>query len=375
MQYTNARIFTPEGFLFGSFRVEEGRFTEIVPEAAEGIDLAGKTVIPGLIDIHTHGNSGADFSDGSADGLRAMAAYLAKHGVTSFVPTSMTFPYDVLDQAFQTAATLHESRPEGCARVVGIHMEGPFFSEKKKGAQNAAFLKAPDYAAFLKLYESCKGLIKIVDIAPELPGAAEFTKKAAALSVVSVAHTDADYNDAAAVFDAGARHLTHLYNAMPPLLHRAPGVIGAASERENVTAELISDGLHVHPSAVRAAFRLFPGRICLISDAARCCGMPDGEYSLGGQKVFLKEGAARLSDGTLAGSAANLFGCLVNAIRFGIPEDEAIRAATCTPAKEIGAESEIGSIAPGKRADFAVVSSDWTLEQVFIDGQPVYHLE
>ena len=366
MLYYHAKVFTPEGYISGGFRVEDGIFTEILPGATEGdVDLGGAKVLPGLVDIHTHGAAGADFSDGDPEGLRRMAAYLAAHGVTSFVPTSVTLPYETLRRAFQTAETLYSARPEGCSRIAGIHMEGPFFSEKKKGSQNGAYLRAPDFKAFQKLYESCGGLIRIVDVAPELPGAVAFTEQASRFCTVSVAHTDAAYEQAAAVYAAGASHLTHLYNAMPPIRHREPGVIGAASERETVTAELICDGIHVHPSAVRMAFRLFPGRICLISDSLRCCGMPDGEYELGGQTVTLQDHVARLPDGTIAGSATNLYDCMLNAIRFGIPEADAIRAATIVPARAIGEDARIGSIEAGKAADFLVCDRDLQLEHVY----------
>ncbi len=371
MLFKNANIFTAQGFLHGSFCVESGVFTKVmddVPEA-EGLDLQNQYVIPGLVDVHNHGNSGADFSDGEYDGLVRMAGYLARNGVTSFAPASMTLPYDVLETAFRTAVRLHDTQPAGCARLMGIQMEGPFFSEKKKGAQNGAYLKLPDSTAFEALFHASEGLVRIVDVAAELPGAAEFTERAAKLCTVSIAHTDCSYDEAAAVFEAGARHLTHLYNAMPGIHHRKPGPIGAASERENVVAELICDGLHVHPSAVRMAFRLFPGRICLISDALRCCGMPDGQYTLGGQDVFLAGGVARLADGTIAGSATNLYDCMCKAVEFGIPREQAIRAATIIPAQQIGRAAQIGSIEPGKLADFVVCDEALNRRAVYLGGQ------
>ena len=370
MLYTNARIFTPKGFVLGGFCVEDGRFAEVYAgERLVGIDLHGATVIPGVVDIHTHGARGADFSDGDVEGLKRMAAHLASCGVTSFAPTSMTLPYETLAAAFRTGVELHKNRPAGCARVMGIHMEGPYFSEKKKGAQNGAYLKLPDFEGFRALYEGCGGLVRIVDVAPELEGAVAFTEKAKALCTVSVAHTDASYEDAKAVYAAGASHLTHLYNAMPPIHHRKPGVIGAASECEGVTAELICDGLHVHPSAVRMAFKLFPGRICLISDSLRCCGMPDGEYELGGQQVFLADGVAKLSDGTIAGAASDLYADMKNAIAFGVPVEEAIRAATIRPAREIGCQDEIGSIEVGKLADFVICDEKLNVLEVCIGGE------
>ena len=375
MYYKNALIFFADrGFVPGGFRVENGVFSEFTPTVRPGpgaVDLGQAKVIPGLVDIHTHGNSGADFSDGDVEGLRRMGKYLASNGVTSFCPTSMTLPYETLSAAFATASTLAAHRPRDCARVAGIHMEGPFFSEKKKGAQNAAYLRLPDFEAFRALNEGCGGLVRIVDVAPELEGAVEFTEKARTLCTVSVAHTDADYDQARAVYEAGAGHLTHMYNAMPPIHHRKPGVIGAAAETDRVYAELICDGLHVHPSAVRMAFRLFPRRICLISDALRCCGMPDGEYELGGQQVFLSGGVARLADGTIAGAASNLYQDLLNVVAFGIPEEEAILSATLNPAREIGRESEIGSIAPGLSADFVVCGADLQRREVYIAGEQV----
>lgn len=374
MLFKNALIFRLGlGFVHGSFRVEDGRFAEVMDSvpAESGLDLGGLRVIPGLIDLHSHGAMGADFSDGDYEGLKKMAGYLARSGVTSFAPASMTLPYEVLAKAFATASRLKSEQPEGCSRLMGIQMEGPFFSEKKKGAQNAEFLRLPDIEAFKTLFDDCGGLIKIADIAPELEGAEEFIREISKLCLVSVAHTDAGYDQAKMAFDSGARHLTHLFNAMPGIHHRNPGVIGAAAEREDVVAELICDGLHVHPSAVRLAFRLFPDRICLISDALRCVGMPDGEYELGGQPVFLKDCIARLADGTIAGSASNLYTCMLNAISFGIPVETAVTAATLTPAKELGCDDILGSIEPGKLADFIVCNDDLSLKTVYMGGKAV----
>ena len=371
MLFKNAYIFTEAGeFIHGSFRVADGKFTEILDTvpAEDGVDLAGQYVIPGLIDVHNHGNSGADFSDGDYEGLVKMARYLAANGITSFAPASMTLPYEVLEKAFATAVRITDEQPEGCARLMGIQMEGPFFSEKKKGAQNGAYLKDPDFAAFKKLYDGCRGLVRIADVAPELPGAVEFTREAAKLCTVSIAHTDANYEEADAVLEAGATHLTHLYNAMPPIHHRKPGVIGAGSERENVIAELICDGEHVHPSSVRMAFKLFPGRIRLVSDALRCCGMPNGQYELGGQEIFLNGNVAKLADGTLAGSVTNLYDCMRKAVEFGISREQAILSSTIIPARQLGREAEIGSIAPGKLADFVVCTADLEKKTVYMGG-------
>ena len=370
MLYKNANIFTEGRFQLGSFRVEDGKFTEILAcvPAEDGIDLEGAVVIPGLIDVHNHGNSGADFSDGEYEGIEKMAKYLASCGVTSFAPASMTLPYETLEKAFKQAAKFHKAAPEGYSRLMGIQMEGPFFSEKKKGAQNGAYLKDPDFDAFEKLYDASEGLVRIADVAAELPGAVDFAAKAAKLCTVSIAHTDCSYDEAKDVINAGATHLTHLYNAMPGIHHRNPGPIGAGSENDAVVAELICDGQHVHESAVRMAFKLFPNRVCLISDALRCCGMPDGQYELGGQDVFLKGGIAKLADGTIAGSATNLYDCMLKAISFGIPKEVAITAATATPAKQLG-RSDIGSIAVGNFADFVVCDNELNRKEVYMSGK------
>ena len=374
MLYKNAKIFLEDqGFISGAFTVENGCFGEILPgpDHGEGTDLKGACVIPGLIDIHNHGNSGEDFSDGDYDGLVKIGRFLAENGVTSFAPASMTLPYDTLADAFAAGARLKREQPAGCSRIVGINMEGPFFSEKKKGAQNAEYLRNPDFEAFKALYDGCGGLVRLVDLAPELPGAVEFTKKAKDLCTVSIAHTDATYEEAKAVLDAGATHLTHLYNAMPGIHHRKPGVIGAGSEKDGVVAELICDGLHIHPSAVRMAFKLFPGRICLISDALRCTGMPDGQYPFGGQMLTLKNGEARMPDGALAGSTATLYQCMCNAVAFGIPVETAINASTIIPAGEVGCRDKLGSIAPGKLADFIICDENLNRKAIYMEGEQI----
>lgn len=371
MNYKNAWIYT-ENFKFelGGFAVEDGRFCKVLEQPAEdAVDLGGAYVIPGLIDIHTHGNSGADFSDGNYDDDVKMASYLAKNGITSFAPATMTLPYEVIGEALAAGLKLKKNHPDNTARLLGVQMEGPFFSEKKKGAQNGDYLKLPDYEAFKKLFDESEGLIAVADLAPELEGSIDFIKKAKNDCTVSIAHTDANYEEAKAAIEVGATHVTHLYNAMPPIHHRKPGVIGAASENEKVKAEIICDGIHVHPASVRMAFKLFGAeRMCLISDALRCCGMPDGEYMLGGQKVWLKDNVARLEDDTIAGSATNLYLCMKNTIEFGIPKEDAVRAATWNPAQEIHQEKEVGSIANGKLADFVICDEDLNLKEVYIGG-------
>ena len=376
MFYKNARIFTSDfRFVTGAFEVKDGLFGAVLPENVpdDAIDLQGATVIPGLVEVHSHGNSGADFSDGDYEGLKRMAKFYAQCGATSFAPASMTLPYDVLSKAFATGRKLHEEAPEGYARFMGIQMEGPYFSYAKRGAQNPDYLKEPDFEGFKKLYDACGGLIRIVDIAPELPGAAEFVEKAGKLCTVSIAHTDSDYDHAKAAMDAGVTHLTHLYNAMPGIHHRNPGVIPAAVENENVQAEIICDGYHIHPVSVRLAFTMFKNRMILVSDSGRCAGQPEGyQFDLGGQMAEIRGGVAKLvGTETIACSASNMWDCLRNTISWNVPEEEAVRAATWNPAKALGAQDKIGSIEEGKYADFVITNADYSEKRVFIGGKEI----
>ena len=374
MFYQNARIFTGDfTFKTGAFEVKDGKFGQILPENVpeDAIDLKGATVIPGLIEVHSHGNSGHDFSDGDYEGLKEIAKYFLSCGVTSFAPTSMTLPYDVLEKAFAAARRLADEEPEGCSVLRGIQMEGPYFSYKKRGAQNADYLREPDFEGFKKLYDGCGGLVRIADIAPELPGAEEFVRKVKEYCTVSIAHTDCTYDQAKAAIEAGVTHLTHLYNAMPGINHRNPGVIPAAVENEKVRAEIICDGLHIHPASVRLAFSMFGGeRMILVSDSGRCAGQPDGtEFELGGQIAKLQDGVARLSDGTIACSATNMYQCVLNCLSWGIAEEDVIRAATYNPACALGVQDVVGSIETGKQADFIVCSENYAKKRVFLAGK------
>ncbi len=370
MLFSNVKYFGSDfKFHIGDVLVEDGEIISVTQTDGDG---KGGYLLPGLIDIHFHGNSGADFSDGDYEGLKTIAKYHAEHGVTSFSPASMTLPEAVLEKAYKTAVQLRDEAPKGLSKIVGITMEGPFFNEKKKGAQAAEHLRLPDKEMFARLNKAADGMIRIACIAPELEGAVDFIQEVSKVAVCSEAHTDANYDEAAAGFEAGARHVTHLYNAMPALGHRTPGVIGAAAERDDVTAELICDGVHIHRSAVRAAFKMFgEKRICLISDSLSACGMADGMYQLGGQDVIVKGNRATLKDGTLAGSATPLFDCMKTAISFGIPMEDAVRCASYNPATVMGIADKVGTVAAEKCADLILTDDELNIKEVYINGEKV----
>ena len=375
MYYKNAKIYTQDfRFQAGAFSVENGRFAEILPESvpADAVDLQGAYVIPGLVDVHNHGNSGRDFSDGDYEGLKTMAAYLGRCGVTSFAPASMTLPYDVLAKAFATAKRLKEEAPAGLSRLMGIQMEGPFFSEKKKGAQNGAYLRDPDFEAFQALEEGCGGLIRIVDVAPELPGSVEFIERAKTLCTVSVAHTDANYEEAKAAFDAGATHVTHLYNAMSQHLHREPGAVTGAFLEEGLYAELIADGYHVDPDVVRMTYRCMgPERLILITDAMLGKGMPDGDFVFSGLACRKSGLEVKVIDGgRRAGSAIGLNEALRRMQQMtGCGPCQLVQMACVNPARLAGLEGKKGRLVAGMDADLALFDSDWICKGAMVGGK------
>ena len=326
------------------------------------IDAEGLLVLPGLVDIHSHGAAGEDFSDGNPEGLKKILQYEKRCGITSYCPTSMTFPKERLRQIF---ASIKGAQTEEEAKVVGINMEGPFLDPAKKGAHVEEWIAAPDAAFVRELNQDVDGLVRLVTLAPNMDGAEEFIKEMHEEVCISLGHTAADYDCASGAMKLGAHHVTHLYNAMQPFGHRAPGLIGAAMDDPECMVELICDGYHIHPSAIRAAFRMFgPERVILISDSMRATGMENGTYELGGQEVTVKDRKAVLKDGTLAGSATNLYGCMCKAVEFGIPLEQAIMAATANPARSIGIFDRVGSIRIGKQADLLLVSENFELKRV-----------
>lgn len=344
-----------------------------VDNTADGdgvLDLAGYTVLPGLIDIHIHGCAGHDTNEATPEALEAMSQCLVQRGVTSFCPTSMTLPADELQTIFRNVAACRET--VGGAYIHGVNMEGPYIAMSKKGAQNGAYVRNPDFEEFKRLYDDCGGIIKVVDIAPECDGAQAFVEQVQPICPVSIAHTAAGYEEACAAIDWGVRHVTHLYNAQSGLTHRSPGVVGAVFDKARacgVRAELICDGFHIHPAALRIAFsQLGEDNSVIISDSMCAAGHVDGEYDLGGQTVYVRDGKALLADGTIAASTSNVYEELKNVIRFGIPVKQAVKSATINPARAIRVEKETGSIAPGKAADLLVVDDDFNIVMVIVKG-------
>lgn len=363
----NARVFQPNGtFLPQDIQIEGDKFS--LNGSGEVVDAAGCYAIPGLVDIHFHGCVGYDFCDGTPEALSAIAGYEAKQGVAAICPATMTYPESKLTEVAKNAAAFQCSDTE--AELVGINMEGPFISEAKKGAQNAAFLHRPDAEMFRRIQKAANGLLKLVDLAPEVDGAMECIHALHNDVRISIAHTGADYDTAMAAFAAGAKHVTHLYNAMPAYSHRAPGVIGAAADAAE-TVELICDGVHIHPAVVRSTLRMFGSdRVCFISDSMMATGLSDGEYSLGGQAVTVRGNLATLANGTIAGSATCLLDCVRTAVKqMGIPLGDAVKCASVNPAKAIGVYDRYGSITAGKLASFLLLDSDLNVKQIYLRGK------
>ena len=371
MRITGGQVFDlHEGFVRRDVCFD-GRLLSSSSADGKTYDASGCYVIPGLTDLHFHGCMGKDFSDADPEGLEIMARYELSQGVTQICPAGMTLLEEQLTKVCQVAAAHRDANKPG-AELCGINLEGPFLSTAKKGAQKADWIHAPDVDMFRRLMAASKGLVKLVSIAPEEPGAMEFIEAVEGEVTVSIAHTTADYDTAMEAFRLGARQVTHLFNAMPPFSHRAPGVVGAALDTPICNVELICDGVHIHPSVVRATFKMFgPKRVILVSDTMRAAGMPDGDYTLGGQPVKVKGKYATLADGTLAGSVTNLMNCMRTAVSFGIPLEDAVWAAAVNPARAIGIFSRMGSLEPGKRANVVIMDQNLELKDVFFRGELV----
>lgn len=363
MRIKNARVFLGKTFVDADVEFDR-TITAIGTLAGEAdLDAAGAYLIPGLVDIHTHGAMGEDFSDGRPEGLQPLADYYAARGVTSYLATTMTLNEATLTPALHA---IREFRPTRGAKCAGVHLEGPFLSYAKRGAQAAEHLHKPDAALFDRLNEASGGQVRLVTVACEEEGAMDFIAHASASATVSLGHSSCTYEQAMEAFARGASHATHLFNGMDPLHHRKPGIIAAAMDA-GASVELICDGLHIHPAVIRLVHRLYGDRLNLISDSLRCAGMPDGDYELGGQPIVVKAGKATLLDGTLAGSSISMLDALRNVVQFGLPLTDAVYAASTAPALAVGL-SDTGSIQVGKRADLLLLDRELNLQAVFVDG-------
>lgn len=379
LQYiTNGTILLPNEAVLGRSLVvdtESGRIVglaDTVPEGAECIDATGLYVAPGLIDLHIHGYLGADASDADPEGLRKMAQGIAKNGVTSFLPTTMTLSEDALLAAFDAVrAVMNESRAWDGAEILGVHAEGPFINPKKKGAQDGQCIRTPSAAFVLKNAD----VIRLLTLAPEMDADHACIKELArdGRILLSMGHTDASFEEAMRAIEDGVCHATHLFNAMSPLAHREPGVVGAALASGVVSAELIADTLHVHTGLFSLVAKAKGEKLILITDCTRAGGMPDGEYTLGGQSIFLRDGACRLADGTLAGSVLKLDRAVWNMhIHAGIPLYEAVRMASLNPASAIGMADRLGSLEEGKDADLILADASFGVVRTIKRGRTVY---
>ena len=375
MRITGGQVFDlEEGFVSKDICTEGALLAEKSGDSAT-LDAAGCYVIPGLVDVHFHGCVGEDFSDATPEGLQKIADYELSQGVTYLCPAGMTLPEEQLTAICKNTAA-HRANNTGGAEVVGAHLEGPFLCMAKKGAQNGDYLHDPDAAMLERLQAAAEGCVRLVTLAPEQPGSMDFIRAAVEMGItVSVGHTVASYDTARAAFEAGASHATHLFNAMPPFAHRDPGVIGAAFDVPGVQPELICDGIHVHPSAIRAAFQLFgKERMIIISDSLRATGMPDGEYPFGGQMIEVHGNRATIlgHPETLAGSVTSLMGCLRQAGSFGIPLADVVRACTYNPAQSIGIDNRTGTLEIGKEASAVLLNQkDLSIKAILFKGEVV----
>ncbi len=381
MLILNGNVFINGKFEKKDIRIEKGKFAEIAEpgklgglergkvlssgEAEDVLDATDKYIIPGLVDVHTHGRIGLDFSKITEKELEQLLASYKACGITSVLATTMTNEPAVVEKSLRVIGEYikkqEESACDSCAKLLGIHMEGPFLGKEKKGAHDETYLQKPDWEQFEAWQKLSGGNIRLITIDPCLEGAEEFIPKCVASGVkVSLGHTACNCETAMQARQAGADHVTHTFNAMNPLHHREPGLIGAAMDT-GMYMELICDGIHVHPAVVRMMFAAHPDKVVLISDSIPAAGMQSGESESGGMKVTLKNDRAVLADGTIAGSAVSLYECLINAIKFGVPMEMAVNSATYLAAKSVGMENVVGSIAVGRKADFLVVDKEWKL--------------
>ncbi|OQA21864.1 MAG: N-acetylglucosamine-6-phosphate deacetylase [Actinobacteria bacterium ADurb.Bin346] len=378
----NGKIITPFESLKGhAIHTRDGKILSIAlkenkfPEKVNALDAGGGYIVPGFIDLHAHGGGGADSMDGSTDAVNIIASTHCRYGTTSFLAATMTMSKDDI---FRSLVSLKEAHKKGTngAQVIGIHLEGPFINEEMKGAQNKEHIIPPDIRLMRKFQEISGGFIKIVTLAPELPGSDELICWLCENNiVVSAGHTNATFEQIEAAVKLGLRHITHTFNAMTGLHHRKPGAAGAALTFKELTVELIADGIHVHPAVMRLIVNAKEKEnVVLITDAIRAAGLPPGKYDLGGQEVSASRTKAILKDGTLAGSVLTMDRAVKNMIiKAGVSLENAMQMATYNPAKCIGIDNIKGSLASGKDADIVILNKNFETEITIVMGKAVFN--
>ena len=365
---------TGDGFGTGSIMLERDRITAVgerMTGDGQELDAAGCYILPGFVDVHVHGGDGRDTMDADPDALAAMGRFFARHGVTGYLPTTMTAPLADIRAAVATVAGA--TAPIDGARMLGVHLEGPYISPAFPGAQQPADIRSPNVGEFADMVAA--GPVRMITLAPEQPGAQDLVRAALDAGVTVVAgHTSATYEEAIDAFDLGVSQATHTYNAMTGLHHRRPGTLGAVLTDDRVFAQLIADNIHVHPAAMALLARCKgAARTVLITDAMRAAGLAAGDYELGGQPVTVRDGRCCLADGTLAGSVLTMDRALAN---FMAATDWSLAQAwpttSRTPAASIGLSDQLGSIQPGYLADLVLLDEDHVVVATIVGGQIAY---
>jgi len=366
--YGEKIFLSDKGFVSGYLECENGKIVSYSPDSENKADINAHYVLPGFIDIHTHGAMGGDTIDCDYDALVTIKKYMAEHGTTAFLPTTVSDTAENITNAIENVKKVKKEIDEG-ADIAGMYIEGPYFTEKFKGAHLLEFLKAPSKEEFDNMLKAADGLLKVMCVAPEYENSEEFIKYAIEKGVVvSIAHTAATYDTVMKAISDGATNITHLYNAMSPFTHREPGTVGAAFSSDT-TCELICDGFHVHPASALIAIKQKGSRkIALISDSLAPAGLPDGNYKLGAQDVIVKGGKATIPAGNLAGSTTNILQCFKNIISWGVPIEDAVRMASETPANAAKLTAK-GKIEKGFDADFTILDENLSLCKTIVGGK------
>jgi N-acetylglucosamine-6-phosphate deacetylase len=375
----NGKVVSPlEVIEGGDVLIEDGRILAVgrglgSPAVDEAINAEGHIVAPGYVDVHIHGSAGHDTMEGTREAIGGMARFLATHGVTSFCPTTLSQPIAEIMQSVRAVHECMENGVEGGAQPLGVHLEGPCIDEKKKGAQPGEHIAAAPSVEYRQLFGL--GNIRLITLAPEAPGNRELIAFARSRgAAVAVGHSSASYEELVEAVKLGVNHAAHSFNGMEGLHHRRPGTVAGVLLLEEIYAEFIADGVHLHPAIVDMVVRLKgPDRAVAITDATSGAGMPEGEYRLGGQRIVVRDGAVRLPDGTLAGSSLTLDAAVRNIVKFtraSVPE--AIKMATLTPARSIGVANRKGSLEPGKEADVVMLDEDLDVVLTMVGGEVVW---